>query len=267
MMSSTEEQRVRKTALITGASSGIGLELARVFAREGYNLVLVARDAGRLEDAAKELRTTEVGVKCVAVDLTDPATPRKISDDLRKKGVLVDVLINCAGFGSHGLFHENDPVEELSMIQVNVTALTHLTRLFLPDMVKRGVGGVLNVASTAAFQPGPMMAVYFATKAYVLSFSEAIAEELRGTGVNVTALCPGPTPTGFQSRARTGQMRMLKGGLVLNAATVAKAGYTGLIQNKTIVIPGFKNRILALGVRLTPRKWVTRIAKRMNETT
>ena len=265
-MSKSEIQRASRTALITGASSGIGLELARVFAREGYNLVLVARNVERLDEIAKELRALGVSVKSMPMDLADPHAPQAICDGLRKESGVVDVLVNNAGFGSHGFFHENDPARELSMIQVNVTALTELTRLFLPDMVRRGEGGVLNVASTAAFQPGPLMAVYYATKAYVLSFSEAIAEELRGTGVTVTTLCPGPTLTGFQGRAGTGEMRMLKGGLVLDAAMVAKIGYEGLIHNKTVVIPGFKNRILAFGVRLTPRQWVTRVARQMNET-
>jgi short-subunit dehydrogenase len=263
---SKDVKQVRKTVLITGASSGIGLELARLFARNGYNLLLVARNADRLGEVAKELQSLGVDAKSLAVDLADPTAPQAIYDLIRMENVAIDVLVNNAGFGSHGFFHENDQAVELSMIQVNVVALTHLTRLFLPDLVKRGEGKVLNVASTASFQPGPLMAVYYATKAYVLSFTEAIAEELRGTGVTATALCPGPTLTGFQSRAGAREMRMLKGGLVLDATIVAKVGYDGLMAGKTLVIPGFRNRILSFGVRFTPRRWVTRIARRMNET-
>lgn len=255
----------RKTALITGASFGIGSEFARIFAREGYNLVLVARTADKLRQLASELEKA-YGTRSLilAADLTDPGAPAYVLDQTKRADIQVDVLVNNAGFGQYGLFVDNDLEECLRQIQLNVTTLTHLTRLYLPMMLERGSGGVLNVASTAAFQAGPLMAVYFATKAYVLLFSEAIANELQGTGVTVTCLCPGPTTTEFHKRAKATSMRLLKMGS-MDARTVAEDGYRALVAGKPVVISGFKNWLVAQSVRFSPRRLVTAIARKTQE--
>ena len=255
----------RKTALITGASFGIGLELARIFAREGYNLVLVARTADKLRQLASEVEKTH-GTKSLilAADLTDPGAPAYVVDQTTRADIQVDVLVNNAGFGQYGFFAENDLEECLRQIQLNVATLTHLTRLYLPGMIERKSGSVLNVASTAAFQPGPLMAVYFATKAYVLHFSEALANELNGTGVTVTCLCPGATATEFHKRANATGMRFLKFGS-MDARTVAEDGYRALMAGKPVVISGFKNWLLAQSVRFSPRSVVTAIARKTQE--
>ena len=251
----------RQTALITGASGGIGLELARVFARHGYNLVLVARRAVELGQIQRDLEQRGITVRVIVTDLTAPRAPFEVCDELKASGVVVDVLVNNAGYATYGKFHELDLDHELNMIQLNVMALTALTGLLLPGMVQRGSGRILNIASTAAFQPGPLMAVYYATKAFVLSFSEAIANELRGTGVRVTALCPGPTRTVFQARAHMQQSRLLAGRRIMDARTVARAGYAGMMQGKTVVIPGPGNWLLVQAVRATPRGLTTRIVR------
>jgi short-subunit dehydrogenase len=260
----------RKTALITGASFGIGMELARIFAREGYNLVLVARSADRLRQLASELEKAH-GTRSLilAVDLSEPGASTYVLDQTMRAGIQVDVLVNNAGFGQYGFFADNDLEECLRQIQLNVTTLTHLTRLYLPAMMVRAKtegkrGRILNVASTAAFQPGPLMAVYFATKAYVLHFSEALANELRGTGVSVTCLCPGPTATEFHKRARATGQRLLKFGS-MDARTVAEDGYRALIAGKPVVISGSKNWLTAQTVRFFPRRWVTAIVRKMQE--
>jgi uncharacterized protein len=254
------------TALVTGASGGIGLELVRLFARDGYHVAMVARNGDKLREIGRELELrTGATTSVIPVDLAEPGAPPEILRRLDGEGVHVDVLVNNAGFGSYGLFAEGDTLDALGMIHVNVTALTHLTRLFLPGMLRRKRGAILNVASTAAFQPGPLMAVYYATKAYVLSFSEALANELEGSGVSVTCLCPGPTRTGFQAAAKMGRSKLLKGRKVMDAATVARLGYEGLAKGRTIVIPGLRNRLLAQSVRFTPRKTVTGIVRRMQE--
>jgi hypothetical protein len=255
----------RKTALITGASFGIGLEFSRIFAREGYNLVLVARSADKLRQLASELEKAH-GTRSLmlATDLSEPGAPAYVLDQTTRADIQVDVLVNNAGFGQYGLFAENDLEECLRQIQLNVTTLTHLTRLYLPAMIARKSGGILNVASTAAFQPGPLMAVYFATKAYVLHFSEALANELDGTGVSVTCLCPGPTATEFHKRANATGMRLLKFGS-MDARTVAEDGYRGLVAGKPVVISGFKNWLVAQSVRFSPRRMVTAIARKTQE--
>ncbi|HTA67973.1 MAG TPA: SDR family oxidoreductase [Bryobacteraceae bacterium] len=247
------------TALITGASGGIGLELARVFAREGYGLVLVARNQKRLEEIAQELRSTEAQV--IAIDLSLPGAPEEIQGKVPK----VDVLVNNAGFGVFGKFADKGLAEELNMMQLNMTALVALTRLYLPAMISAGNGKIMNVASTAAFQPGPLMAIYFATKAFVLSFSEAIANELEGTGVIVSALCPGPTASDFQARAKMQNSGLVKGKKMMDSRTVAEIGYRGLVAGKTIVIPGFGNKLLTQSLRLSPRSVVTKMVRRMQE--
>jgi uncharacterized protein len=244
--------------LITGASGGIGLELARVFAQNSYDLILVARSESQLNMIAAEFSTKYHTQNTVlAKDLSLPTAPDEIFAELNQKGVTVDVLVNNAGFATYGYFVDLDIARELQMIQLNVAALTHLTRLFLPGMKTRGSGKIMNVASTASFQPGPLMAVYYATKAFVLYFSEAIAEELDGTGVTVTALCPGPTESGFQKRAAMEDSKLVQSGLMTSAA-VAQIGYNGLMKGQRVIIPGLRNKILALTPRFAPRRMVTR---------
>jgi short-subunit dehydrogenase len=255
----------RQTALVTGASGGIGRELARAFAAGGYDLVLVARSGGKLEELAAELRQRHgVAARALAKDLAAPGAPDEVFQELASAGIDADVLVNNAGFATFGPFTETDLATELEEIRLNVLALTHLTKRFLPGMLARRRGGVLNVASTAGFQPGPLMAVYYATKAYVLSFTEALAEELRGTGVTVTALCPGPTATGFQARADMEDSGLVTGPLkVMDAVTVARAGYAGFRAGKRLVVPGLMNKLLIQSVRVSPRGLVTRIVRAM----
>ncbi|MCF6095023.1 SDR family oxidoreductase [Microaerobacter geothermalis] len=254
-----------KTALITGASSGIGKELANLFAKDGQDLVLVARKEDQLRQLAKELTSRyPINIKVMGKDLKDPSTPQQIYDELKQENIQIDFLINNAGHGLYGEFIKTDVNEEISMIDVNMKALTLLTKFFLPGMVQRQQGGVLNVASTAAFQPGPLMAVYYATKAYVLSFTEALENELKGTGVKVTALCPGPTKTGFSQRANLGESKLFQSG-VMNVQEVAQIGYQGFMQGKSIVIPGMKNRLLAFLVRFLPRKTVTQLVHQVQD--
>jgi short-subunit dehydrogenase len=256
-----------KTALITGASSGIGYELTGLFARDGYNLVLVARNQRQLLQMADELKEQyRVSVKIISKDLSAASAPEEIFTELEQESIEIDALVNNAGSATYGLFSETNLDVELQMMQVNMVTLTHLTKLFLPGMLKKRMGKILNVASTAAFQPGPLMAVYYATKAYVLSFSEALADELRGTGVNVTALCPGPTASGFQKRAQMEDSKLFSG-QIMDAQTVAHIGYHGLMTNKRVVIPGLRNRMLVEVVRFTPREMVTRVVRNMQEST
>ncbi len=258
----------RPTALITGASAGIGAALAREFAAHGYDLVLVARRKDRLLALADELETRyRVTARAIEADLARPEAPDEIYRQVWVRGIAVDVLVNNAGFGTHGPFAATDLQTELQMLQVNVVALTHLTKLFLRDMLARRHGKVLNLASTAAFQPGPLMAVYYATKAYVLSLSEALATEVQGTGVTVTALCPGPTPTEFQSRARIADTRLMRSPLVTDAATVARVGYRALMAGKAVAVPGWTNRALTYAVRLAPRRLVAHIVRQINART
>ena len=256
----------RQTALITGASGGIGLELARLFAAGGYDLVLVARSTARLEELAGELRKHGGAVRVLAKDLAKPESPEEVFRELEAAGIAVDVLVNNAGFATYGPFVEIDLGRELEELQLNVVTLTHLTKKLLPGMLARRRGGVLNLASTAGFQPGPLMAVYYATKAYVISFSEALAEELSGTGVAVSVLCPGPTATGFQRRAGLEGSKLFSGVLqVADAAAVARAGYEGFRAGKRIVIPGLINKIGVQSIRVSPRALATKMVKRMQE--
>ena len=252
-----------ETALITGASSGIGLELARLFAGDKSDLVLVARRGDRLEALAAELAERH-GVKIMVMpkDLADDKAPRQIYDRLLGEGRGVDVVVNNAGFGARGAVAEIEPGRQLDMLRVNVTALTHLCRLFLPQMLERRRGGILNVASTAAFQPGPFMGVYYASKAYVLSFTEALAEETRGTGVTVSCLAPGATRSEFQAVAKLEDALIFKLGTQSSEA-VARAGYDGFRRGKTIVVPGIRNKLGAVSVRFTPRPLIRRIVRRL----
>ena len=253
------------TALVTGASGGIGEELARLFAADGHDLVLLARSRDKLARLSEELGEKHgVGARVVASDLARPEAPREIFEELKGAGVTVDALVNNAGFGSYGLFAETDLKSELDLLQVNVVALTHLSKLFLPGMIARRRGYLMNVASTAAFQPGPLMAVYYASKAYVLSLTEALANECEGTGVCVSALCPGPTETGFVAAAGMAESKLFDRG-PMDARTVAEEGYRGMLAGKTIVIPGFRNALVARGVGFMPRRMVTRVVRGIQE--
>jgi short-subunit dehydrogenase len=253
---------MKLTALITGASSGIGLDLAHVLAEDGHDLVLVARSEDRLRALAAELSSKYgIAATVVVADLSRPDAPREVF----AAAPPIDILVNNAGFGLSGLFAETALRTELDMIQVNVAALTHLTKLFLPQMVERRRGRILNVASTAAFQPGPLMAVYYATKAYVLSFSEALGEELRDRGVTVSALCPGPTATGFQKKANLGSEALLQLMKPVSSMEVARAGYRGLMRGQRVVIPGLKNKLGVQSLRVSPRRVVTRIVRALQE--
>jgi short-subunit dehydrogenase len=256
---------VSKTALITGASGGIGFELALLFGRDRYDCILVARSADKLHALAARLESEfRVKTLVVAKDLSKPAAVDEIYEKVTAAAMNVDVLVNNAGFTVFGLFTQTDLDAELEMLQVNVVALTALTKLFLKGMVERRYGRILNLGSTASFEPGPLMAVYYASKAYVLSFSEALANELRGTGVTVTALAPGPTRTGFQKRGEMEDSRLVQG-QIADAQSVALAGYRGLMAGKTIVIPGFSNKLIPWVVRVSPRGVVTRVVRRMQE--
>src|SRR5437667_3383370 len=251
-------------AVITGGASGIGLELAKLFARDGHDVVLVARSADKLKQLAAELGTAHsIRATVIPADLADPAAPEEIFRTLRAADLELDVLVNNAGFGVTGPFLATDAATELRMIQVNVTALTHLTKLFLPAILGRSAGRILNVVSTAGFQPGPLMAVYYATKAYVISFSDALADELKGSGVTVTCLCPGATDTGFQKRAATEKSLLFKRLKPMDAATVARDGYRAMISGKTLAISGFRNWLVAESVRFAPRKLVTALSRKI----
>ena len=253
------------TALITGASGGIGEELARLLAAGKHDLVLVARGQDKLEALSGELaRTHGIQSRVLAADLADPSAPPRLFQTLQDRGVTVDVLVNNAGFGARGAYAEIDYQVEARMIQVNIAALAHLTRLFLPGMLARRNGKILNVASTAAYVPGPFMAVYYASKAFVLSFSEALAEETQGTGVTVTALVPGPTKTNFAATAGNQDSPLFRSGAVMDAATVARVGYDGMMAGKRVAIAGLSNKLTVFSTRLAPRTTLAKITRGLN---
>ena len=251
-------------ALITGASGGIGEELAKVFAAHGFNVVLVARTEAKLRELGSALEHKH-GIKAyaIAADLSDSKSPAEVMGKVAELGLSVDVLVNNAGFADYGQFAKSDLGKQMQMIQVNMATLTELSYRVLQGMLERGRGRILNVASTAAFMPGPLMSVYYATKAYVLSFSEALNEELKGTGVNVTTLAPGPVATGFQSRAEMEGSKLLQQRLnpPISAEAVAKTAYDALMNGKAVIIPGFMNQMQALFPRLLPRALVPGIVK------
>jgi hypothetical protein len=252
---------MEKWALLTGASTGIGRELAEVCAAKGWNQVLVARNQDRLKIVAEELRAVhKVQTRILPVDLSMTGAAEKIFEAL--KDVPISLLINNAGFGTYGAFAESTFSEQSEMIQVNVAALVQLTRLFLQPMLERSNGRILNVASTAAFQPGPKFSVYYASKAFVFSFSYALADELQGTGVTVTALCPGMTKTEFQKRAN-----VKEGGPfgLMSARTVAEQGFHGMMRGKRVVIPGIMNRVGAFFARRVPLRLSSTVAGRIHE--
>jgi uncharacterized protein len=250
------------TALITGASGGIGAELAKLCAAGGHDVILVARGKDALEELAASLHEAHgVGARVLAADLADPAAPRAIREQVGGAGV--DILVNNAGFGLRGAFAETDWAAEARMIQVNIAALAHLTKLFLPDMIRRGAGRILNVGSTAGMVPGPLMAVYYASKAFVNSFSEALANEVKGTGVTVTLLCPGPTRTRFGAVAGANGTRLFTGSS-MSAAEVAREGYQAMMRGRRAVIAGTRNRWMMAGTRLAPRAAVAGVVRRLN---
>ena len=251
--------------LITGATSGIGKELARIFAAENYDLILIARNKEDLVSFAKELQTHhDVFIKVIAKDLSKPAAAKEIYKELEKESLTVDVLINSAGFGTAGNFWEIDEKVETDEITLNILSLTMLTKLLLPSMIKQKSGKILNIASVAAFFPGPLMSVYYATKAYVLSFSEGIREELRGTGVSVTVLAPPPLNTGFAKRAQVKNVRSFDNAK-MTPEQVAQIGYEALMSGCDLVVPGFLNKIESLASRLSPYKFSARIIKKLQE--
>jgi uncharacterized protein len=251
-----------QTALVTGASAGLGYEFAKLFARDKYNLVLVARSGPKLAELAEELRQQHgVTIKTIPLDLGLPQASQNLFEETRRAGIHVDILVNNAGYGISAKFADIPLEDSYGQIQLNVTALTLLTRLYLGPMLERRSGKIMNVASTAAFQPGPLMAVYYATKAYVLSFSEAIADELRNTGVTVTCFCPGATLTEFQKRAQTENSRLFQQLSPMDAKTVAEEGYRALLEGKGLAIAGLRNWLVAESVRFAPRKLVTAISR------
>lgn len=256
----------RGLVLITGASAGIGREFARGFAERGFDLFLVARRLDRLEELAAELRTHYgVSVTTLAVDLAHPAAAATVDGELQARGLAVYVLVNNAGTGRFGPFVSVDSAALERTIDVNVRSLTLLTRALLPGMLARGRGRILNVASTAAFQPGPLMAVYYATKAFVLSLSEALTNECAGSGVTVTCLCPGPTESEFMEAAGIDDTTLRRTGWLMTARSVAEAGIRGALDGRRLVVPGFVNRAIAFSVRLAPRSWVLRVSRAVQE--
>ena len=247
----------KDTALITGASAGIGLELAKLFAADGHDLVLVARRADALEKLANSLRTKHnIAVRIWPADLADPRAPLQLHERAVAEGVAVDILVNNAGFGAIGHFHALPPERQLGIIDVNMRALTEMTYHFLPAMRERRRGRILNLGSIVGFLPGPYMAVYYASKAYVVSFSEALAEELLGSGITVTCLCPGYTATEFQKAAGIAKTGLLARLRPMRADTVARIGYRGLMAGRRLVVPGWGNRMSVFGLRFSPR-WFT----------
>jgi uncharacterized protein len=257
---------MKHTALVTGASGGIGLELARLFASDGHDLVLVARSEEKLREVGEQLQTAHsIATTVVASDLSKPNAARDLVATLRAGSIEIDVLVNNAGFGLSGPFLDNDPRTQRDLLQLNVVALTELTRLLLPPMVARHSGRILNIASTAAFAPDPFAAVYGATKAYVLSFSEAIGEELRHSGVTVTALCPGPTQTGFSAAAGADSTRLYTKQKAMSSADVARAGYAGLNHGRRVVVTGLRNKLLVQSARMSPRRVVIMVGRRLWE--
>jgi uncharacterized protein len=250
---------MKKTALITGASSGLGYEFVKLFANDGYNLVLVARNEKKLNEIKQVFKNIDVTV--IKKDLSSPNAAKEVYEALKTKEISIDVLVNNAGFGLLGSFDELTVEKQTEMINLNISTLTQLTHYFLPEMKRNGSGKILNVASLAAFLPVPMMAVYAATKAYVLSFSEALNEELSGTNVTVTALCPGATKTNFGTVANAAETKVFKD--AMDAEVVAKQAYKALLSGKSTVITGGLNKASALGVKFIPRKTIPKLTKRM----
>ena len=255
---------MKNTALITGSSNGIGLELAKVHASKGGDLVLVARNKSKLDELKTELeKQFKVSVYTIGKDLSVTNAAQEIYDETNKQNIQVDYLINNAGFGDFGMFVETNWNKELQMINLNINTLTHFTKLYLQDMVKRRSGKIMNVASTAAFQSGPTMAVYCATKAYVLSFTEAVSNEVSDKGITITALCPGATETGFQAAGGMEESELFKGKKLPTAKEVAEYGYTSMIKGKTVAIHGIMNYIMSNSIRFIPRAMVLKVSRKL----
>lgn len=255
------------TALITGASSGIGKALASEFAKDGYHLVLAARNVGKMQELAMELQQRyKAVVTVIGADLETNNGAHKLYADIKARGITLSALVNNAGYGKFGEFKDSTLEPELAMMQLNMNTVVVLTKLFMPDLISTH-GKVLNTASTAAFQPGPYMAVYYATKAFVLSFSEAIASELSPHGVTVTAVCPGPTASGFQDKANMQASSLVNGKKLPTSEDVAARGYRALKRGQRVYIPGCTNWIMAQSVRFTPRNIVTALVKQMSKPT
>ncbi|MBP9773915.1 MAG: SDR family oxidoreductase [Candidatus Peribacteraceae bacterium] len=256
---------MQQTALITGASSGMGKDFAHLLAQRGFDVVLVARSADVLEQVAADIRATyKVQADVLPFDLSKPESADQLVAELAKRSIAITTLINNAGFATYGEFAQIDWKQQQSLIALNITCLTHLTRLLLPPMITQKRGYILNVASTAAFQPGPLLATYYASKSYVLSFSVALRQEVLGTGVHVTTLCPGPTKTGFEHRAGLEVSKLFRGG-VMASLPVAEAGIHGLMTNRAVVIPGFRNRLVSFAQRFTSYAFAARVVQRMQE--
>ncbi len=252
---------MNRTVLITGASSGIGLEFAKLFAKDGYDLVLVARREDRLERFANEVsKKNNIAITTIAKDLSSPSSPQEIFDELKSKSIHVDILVNNAGIQVYGKFQSSDFEKQLQLIQTNLTSLTHLTNLAIPEMLKQGHGRILNVGSTGSFGPGPLNAVYCATKAYVLSFSEAISSDLEGSGITVTALCPGATKSEFAEKANLTNARIFNA-FVMTSEKVAAIGYKALFKGKSVVVAGLYNKLMVFSLRLSPRWVVLRLSR------
>jgi short-subunit dehydrogenase len=257
---------MKHTALITGGSGGIGLELAKIHAKKGGNLILTARRKDELEAIKKDLESRyDIKVETIIKDLALPNSSQELYDKIKSAKMKVDYLINNAGFGYFGKFSETNWTKELNMINLNITALVHLTKLYINDMLSAGSGKIMNVSSIAGFQPGPLMSVYYASKAFVLSFSEAIAEELEDSGVTVTSLCPGPTETDFQKNAELENSNLFKRLSAEDPKFVAEYGYQAMLEGKRIAIPGFMNKITAQSSRFAPRKLVTKAVKMIQQ--
>jgi hypothetical protein len=255
----------RQVALVTGASSGLGEHFATLFAQHGHHVVLVARNAARLEALAERLRVHQVDAWVVPADLARPSAPQEVFDQVRARGLEIEFLVNDAGYGSNAAFLDLPLQGEAEMVEVNVTALLKLTHLFATPMRARGHGRVLNVASTAGFQPGPFMATYYATKAFVLSFSEALSHELEPAGVTVTCSCPGATATGFGARSGNERSRLFRRPGVAKAAEVAEEAYEAMMRGEVLVVHGALNQVLTQSLRLSPRSVARRIAASLNQ--
>ena len=253
-----------QTALVTGASAGIGVDLAECFASGGYDLVLAARTESALQEVADRLaRTYDITATPIGADLQAIGGGARLAEAIARRGLAVDVLVNNAGFGAAGAFDRSDAATQLGMIDLNDRALVELTHIYWPSMIANKRGGVLNVASTAAFQPGPLMAIYYASKAFVLSFSEALWEEARGTGVKVSCLCPGPTVSKFRERAGTGKVRLARASVPMPSMVVARMGYDAWQANRRVAVTGARNRVMASLVPLLPRTAVLRLVRNL----
>ena len=255
-----------KTALITGASVGIGYELSKVFAKNGYNLVLVSRNLEKMKIVSNEIiKLHDIQIKLIIIDLCRQSAPQELYDEITRENIKIDVLVNNAGIGVYGKYTESSIEKQMDLLQLNIVTPTMLCRLFGSDMAKRGSGRILNVSSTAAFQAGPLLSTYYASKGYLVLFTEALKNELRENGVTVTVLCPGPTKTEFFKRNDMIGTKLDRSPYIMSAAEVAEIGFSGLLKGKNIVIPGVVNNLLAFSVKLSPRRLPTKIAYFLNK--